>query len=203
MKRILHDSVGQFPLVDPDRPGAKLLVREQVAQDPRSDLRALKRFAPQARPPPAPLARSGRLTRTRLQVNKSSERRRHTSQRSSGIGWDYRTDAHATQTDNLPLTLHRTATSKRRVFRHQQQDVRVRHIADWSGDGFLSGCECRASKTALSSDGRSLRSDCQGNSRADLPGRTGSRLARVPGTGRGIAHQAAVSRETHRCPKEG
>ena len=44
--------------------------------------------------------------------------------------------------------------------------------------------ECRASEIALGSEGRSLRSDCQGSiSRADLPRRRGSRLARVLGRG--------------------
>ena len=184
VKEVVDDSGSQFPAAGPGRTGTKFLVREHVAQDPRSNLRVPERFAPQAHPPTAPLARCSRLTKTRLQVNKSSERRRRTSRRSTGMGWDYRTDAHGAQTENPPLTVHRTGTSERRVFRHQQHDARVRLIADWSRVWSLSGCECRASKIALGSDGRSLRSDCQGSiSRADLPRRRGSRLARVLGRG--------------------
>jgi len=113
VKEVVDDSEGQIPAAGTDRPGAKSLTREHFARNPRSNLRMLKQFAPQARPRPAPLARSGRLTKTRFQVNKGSERRRCTS-----FHWhrlECRTDGDGAHFDNPPLPLHRTATSERRV----------------------------------------------------------------------------------------
>jgi hypothetical protein len=47
VKEVVDDSGSRFPAAGPGRTGAKFLVREHVAQDPRSNLRVPERFAPQ------------------------------------------------------------------------------------------------------------------------------------------------------------